>query len=76
MRHVGKAEAAIAVGLDRRAAGEMRLADDDAFGHRRVSRQVASGLAAVGDRLLLVASRPAGRSLNRISSGAAMKIDE
>ena len=31
MRHVGKAEAAIAIGVDRRAAGKMRLADFDAF---------------------------------------------
>ena len=46
MRHVGKAEAAIAIGIDRRAAGKMRLADDDPFGHR--SRHVFDGCAAAG----------------------------
>ena len=80
MRHVGEAEPAIAIGLDRRAAGEMRLADDDAFaGHRvsplRAARQVATALPPLtGFSSSAVAA--CGRSLNRISSGAAMKIDE
>ena len=34
MRHVGEAEAAIAIGLDRCAAWKMRLADLDSTRHR------------------------------------------
>ena len=73
MRHVGEAKTAIAIGLDRRTSGEMRLADDDAFGHRLRSPAPCPATAGF--------SRPPslalpGRSRNRISSGAAMKIDE
>ena len=46
MGHAGKAEAAIAVGVQRRAAGEMRLADDDSLGHR--GRHVFDGCAEPG----------------------------
>ena len=75
MRHVGKAEAAIAIGVDRRAAGKMRLADDDPLGHR--GRHVFDGCAAAGTRLAVALGLGrAGRSLNRMSSGPATKIDE
>ena len=75
MRHVGEAEAAIAIGLDRRTAGEMRRADDDAFGHS--CRQVASALPRRPRGFSPSRRRRLpGRSWNRISSGAAMKIDE
>ena len=48
MRHAGEAEAAIAVGLDRRAAGIMRGADDDA-GRRGpgMSPQALAGVVSV-----------------------------
>ncbi len=44
MRHVGEAEAAIAIGIDRRAAGKMRLPDDDAVSHLP-PRQVVSAFS-------------------------------
>src|SRR6185437_16894268 len=67
MRHVGKAEAAIAIGFDRRATGEERLANDDAAGHYLAG----SCCAAPPSTGLGVSLR-----WNRIRIGAAMKIEE
>lgn len=73
MRHVGEAEASVSVGLERRAAREMSLADHGTGGHLR-NRHV-EGWASGGNGLF-VASEVDGRKRNKISSGPATKIDE
>jgi hypothetical protein len=74
MRHVGETEAAVAIGVDRRAPRKVRFADDDAVAHGPAQALAPAGL----DTALPSSSLPniSGRSRNRISIGPAMNSDE
>ena len=69
VRHGGEAEAAIAVALDRRAAGIMGGADDDALGHGDQALPAASAASPASGSSVF---GPPGLSLKKISTGAAM----